>query len=368
MIRNIFAKIAMATENKISNFKFNRQVCFMLAAVITISSISIGATKLGNVSNDVLALSDTKVPATTFASQTQTQAETQTQTTTVNPLDAEVKYNGLCKVTIIKHAGNPQVVFVRQDTVRKALETAHTTVKRTDEINYKLSDKVFDGMTIVVNKVTYKNDTISKKLTYKEFTKKYPKLSTSHLSKDGKVLVNKTVEIKYINGKKAETKVKGISYEACDVVKRSSYYGVESPGRKTVNKSKKKNGASLHYSELNTYSELTPKKDFQLDKNGVPLNYSRKLTGVASAYSCGSHTATGKRVKPGYIAVNPRQIPYGTKMFIRSSDGNYIYGYASAEDTGGFVSWGNTIADLFFWSESTCRQFGRRSIEIYVLD
>lgn len=362
MIRNIIAKIAKETENKISNFKFNRRVCFILAAVITISSIGVGATKLGNVSNDVLALSDSKVPSATFASNT-----TPTQTTT-NPLDVDLNYNGLCKVTIIKHAGDPQVVFVRQDTVRKTLEAAHTTVKRTDEINYKLSDRVFNGMSIIINKVTYKNDTISKKLTLDEFKKKYPKQSTSHLSENGKVLVSKTVEIKYINGKKAETKVKGFSYESCDVVIPSSYYGVETPGRKTVNNSKNNKKTTFFYSQLSTYSELTPDKDFQLDENGIPLNYSKKITGVASAYSCGTHTATGKRVQPGYIAVNPRQIPYGTKLFIRSSDGSYVYGYASAEDTGGFVSWGNTIADLFFWSESTCRQFGRRSIEIYVLD
>ena len=117
-----------------------------------------------------------------------------------------------------------------------------------------------------------------------------------------------------------------------------------------------------------TVSELKPSKDFKLDKNGIPVKYKKKITGTASAYSCGTHTATGKRVKPGYIAVNPRQIPYGTKLFIRSSDGSYVYGYASAEDTGGFVKWGNTVADLFFWSESACNQFGRRGIEIYVLD
>ena len=36
--------------------------------------------------------------------------------------------------------------------------------------------------------------------------------------------------------------------------------------------------------------------------------------------------------------------------------------------TGGFVAWGNTVADLFFWSERDCVNFGRRSVEIYVLD
>ncbi|MBQ2419946.1 MAG: 3D domain-containing protein, partial [Clostridia bacterium] len=93
-------------------------------------------------------------------------------------------------------------------------------------------------------------------------------------------------------------------------------------------------------------------------------------TGKASAYTYGdgNKTATGKGVRPGYVAVNPKIIPYGTKLFIRTPDGKYMYGYASAEDTGGFIYWSNPrVVDLFFTSESACRTFGVRNIEIYVL-
>lgn len=117
-------------------------------------------------------------------------------------------------------------------------------------------------------------------------------------------------------------------------------------------------------------STLTPSNDFKLDKNGIPVSYKKVITGKATAYSysAGSLTATGRKVRPGYIAVNPKQIPYGTKMFIRSSDGKYIYGYASAEDTGGFVKGGKIIADLFFKTDSACYNFGVRNIEIYILN
>lgn len=115
-------------------------------------------------------------------------------------------------------------------------------------------------------------------------------------------------------------------------------------------------------------SELTPKNEILLDKNGVPLNYKKKLTGTATAYHGDSSTSTGVKPKPGYIAVNPEVIPYGTKMYIRSTDGKYIYGYAIAADTGGACRQNKIIADLYFPTVSSMNAFGRRNIEIYILE
>lgn len=360
MIRNKIAKFAKETESRISSFKINRKICVVLAAVIILGSIGVSSNKFYTTSNTVLALSESTTPNFTAV------APTTEAVTTRNILDTEYNKNSYCMVTVIKHGGQPQTTLVREATVKKALEATHTKIGSNDVINAKLSDRVYDGMKIVINEVKYKNKTVSEKITYNQFKKKYPDESVKTLDKNGKVLVNKTVKVKYVNGEKTETIVKSISYKSVDIVKpQPQYYGTESAGRDV---SAKKNKGAKKYSELNTISELTPAKDFELDKNGIPVKYKKKITGTASAYSCGTHTATGKRVKPGYIAVNPKQIPYGTKLFIRSSDGNYIYGYASAEDTGGFVSWGNTVADLYFWSNSDCVNFGRRSIEIYVLD
>ena len=43
-----------------------------------------------------------------------------------------------------------------------------------------------------------------------------------------------------------------------------------------------------------------------------------------------------------------------------------LYGFATAEDTGGNIK-GNTV-DLYYNTESLCRNFGRRSVTIYVLN
>lgn len=115
-------------------------------------------------------------------------------------------------------------------------------------------------------------------------------------------------------------------------------------------------------------STLTPEKPIELDANGRPVNYVKKLTGKATAYCQGTTCSTGVKVRPGYIAVNPKQIPYGTKMYIVSADGKYHYGYSIAADTGGFAKKGTAIADLYMYNYDDCIQFGRRYIEIYILE
>ncbi len=121
--------------------------------------------------------------------------------------------------------------------------------------------------------------------------------------------------------------------------------------------------------DSNCISTLTPKVEIELDENGVPVNYKSKMKVRATAYThTGNRCSTGVKPKPGYIAVNPKVIPYGTKMFIKTTDGKYIYGYAVAADTGGFIKKHPTGIDLFFDTESECRKFGVRTAEIYILE
>ncbi len=120
--------------------------------------------------------------------------------------------------------------------------------------------------------------------------------------------------------------------------------------------------------DVKCVSTLKPEEPIELDENGIPCNYTKVMKGKATAYSCGTHCSTGVRVQPGYIAVDPKIIPYGTKMYIVSDDGKYVYGYAIAADTGGFIKSGKILADLYFPTESQCVNFGVRGITIYFLD
>jgi len=122
-------------------------------------------------------------------------------------------------------------------------------------------------------------------------------------------------------------------------------------------------------SSVNTISTLKPASPIELDANGIPVNYKKHITVQATAYTYTGHNcSTGVAPQPGYIAVNPKYIPYGTKMYIKSSDGRFIYGYAVAADTGGFINSRPTNVDLFFGSLGECTAFGRRNVEIYILE
>lgn len=119
---------------------------------------------------------------------------------------------------------------------------------------------------------------------------------------------------------------------------------------------------------------LSPVPDsIELDEGGLPVHYSQVLTGQCTAYtsdrgSSGTRTSTGLTAAVGIVAVDPRVIPYGTKLFITSADGSYIYGYAIAGDTGSAMRSGRALCDLFMDTYEQCISFGRRTMNLYVLE
>lgn len=103
---------------------------------------------------------------------------------------------------------------------------------------------------------------------------------------------------------------------------------------------------------------------------GEILTYTHAQEFKATAYTSwiedvGNITATGTLARVGAIAVDPDLIPYGTRMFIVTNDGKYVYGIATAEDCGGGVN--GSHVDLFFDTVSECWQFGVRQCTIYFL-
>ncbi|MBQ8540080.1 MAG: DUF348 domain-containing protein [Clostridia bacterium] len=108
--------------------------------------------------------------------------------------------------------------------------------------------------------------------------------------------------------------------------------------------------------------------DFGLDLSQA----KRVITCEATAYTsaadeCGKSdgiTASGMMFRVGVVAVDRRQIPLGTKLYIESLDGKYVYGYCIAADTGGAIK-GNKV-DLAMNTKGECFQFGRRQVRVYI--
>ncbi len=105
------------------------------------------------------------------------------------------------------------------------------------------------------------------------------------------------------------------------------------------------------------------------DVSGEGISYSSLIIGTCTAYyEVDGITSTGTVPQVGTVAVNPSVIPYGTRLYICSADGSYVYGYAIAEDTGGACMAGDIVVDLYMNSEEECDAFGRQELYIYVLN
>jgi len=92
----------------------------------------------------------------------------------------------------------------------------------------------------------------------------------------------------------------------------------------------------------------------------LDIDYSNAiaLDVEATAYT-DTMTATGIKPYKGVIAVDPRIIPYYSKVYVPG------YGMTTALDTGGAIK-GNII-DLFFEDRTEALRYGRQRITIYVL-
>jgi 3D (Asp-Asp-Asp) domain-containing protein len=71
-------------------------------------------------------------------------------------------------------------------------------------------------------------------------------------------------------------------------------------------------------------------------------------------------TASGRRAGYGVVAVDPRVIPLGTRLYVPG------YGYAVAGDTGSAIK-GYRI-DLGFGSYAEAVRYGRQTVTVYLLE
>ena len=85
------------------------------------------------------------------------------------------------------------------------------------------------------------------------------------------------------------------------------------------------------------------------------------ITFEATAYTwTGNRTASGTWPAVGTVAVDPKVIPLGTKLYIEG------YGPAVALDTGGDIQ--GQIIDLYMDSYQECIEWGRRQVEVRVME
>lgn len=220
-------------------------------------------------------------------------------------------------------------------------------------VDVDLTTKTRDGMTIRVDFMETRSDSVERPLAYKTLYCEDPSMEEgqTELLFEGVNGVQETITTRtFVNGVMESMTVA----ENVEVIPATPQIVAVGTGEKV--------GQGRQFPLFGDKVIIT--------KEGKPLYYSHMDIFEATGYTAWiddvtGTTACGTPARVGAVAVDPRVIPYFTKMYIVSEDGVYDYGEASAEDCGGVIK--GKIIDLFFDTEGECWQFGRRDIKVYFL-
>lgn len=260
---------------------------------------------------------------------------------------SEIVIHSAFDITLEADGVETTVKMVR-GTVADAFKRADIKVGEYDTLNYALTDEITKDMRIILTRVDKVVTVTTGPIAYE--TKYY----VTTLLKNGQTRVERAG----VNGEKTVTVTE-----------------IYSNGVLVDSKSKEKTTLKPVTAKVIVGSKDAPPlstlafADVTLDENGIPTEYAKLVVGEATAYGAndGSKTSTGVKPGVGYIAVNPKVIPYGSRLYVRSVDGKHIYGFAVAADTGPSVLKNITVADLYLGSEVEIYHWGRRDVEIYIL-
>lgn len=241
-------------------------------------------------------------------------------------------------------------LYVLGGTVKDALAQAGVTIDSDDLINRPLAAQVKENDNIVINRVEYKVYEKTEVIEFNVIDKQSPLIRKGRsklLSSGHNGSKDLVIEEKYIDGKLKETNI------ISEVVTVEPEDQIMLRGAKVP------------------VSPMEAPEGYELDENGIPKNYKTVLTNqVATAYSCkpGMWGASGLPAVTGYVAVDPRVIPYGTRLYIATPDNSFVYGYCIAGDTGTGLVEGIIDVDLMFDSYLESALFGKRNVNIYILE
>lgn len=261
------------------------------------------------------------------------------------------------KSVTIKQGSEETTVKLAKGTVANALALAGIETDGTQLVSPTANTVISDDMLVTVKQVTYEEKTETEPIEFETIKKGTDDLDEGETEvhqkgENGEKQITK--EIKYIDGEKVSEEVieTKTTKEPVDEIVYVGTNGTNSTS----------SGASAGTASMSSGNTFT-------DHNGATVAFKQVISGSGTAYTApaGALTATGVAAYHGGVAVNPNIIPYGSKLYITSTDGSFVYGYATAVDTGGALMDGSAIVDCFYNTYDECVSFGRRNVNVYVL-
>ena len=255
------------------------------------------------------------------------------------------------KIVTLDVLGKKNDIVFYGNTVEELLAFAEVTVPEGAEMNAKLTDAVTDGMVLVIRTVEIRSE---------EFTMAIPygteSVETDYLPKGETVVLTEGRNGTYLCTGKA-TYINGILVD-----RTAESTSVQTEAINTLIAVGTGNGKAKQGTPIVGQNKL-------LTWEGEVLEFTHKDEFKATCYYRfpvdGEITAMGTPTRVGAIAVDPTVIPYWTKMYIVTQDGEYIYGVAVAEDCGTAIK--GKWVDLFLETYEEACEFGRRQVDIYFL-
>jgi len=248
----------------------------------------------------------------------------------------QIEVNTAFSVTL-SDGGKEHQVWSTSTTVADFLENQGITLNELDRIEPKAEETVKENDVVKVIRVEKVTDVVEEPIKFAVVTKK-----DSNLAKGKEKIVNQGQE--------------GLLTKEYEVVLENG----KEISRKLISEKKVKDkldkvvavGTKVEAKQVVSRGEQTG-QEFYVSSTAF----------TASCNGCSGHTATGinLRANPNIkiIAVDPRVIPLGTKVYVEG------YGYAVAADTGSSIK-GNKI-DVFFATKSEAYRWGRKNVKIKIL-
>ncbi len=167
--------------------------------------------------------------------------------------------------------------------------------------------------------------------------------------------------VKSLEGKKG----KRSSSEIKNTIRQNLRMNAEKESKISSEKAKKDSQKSQNISDSKENKQKKQSKD-------APRKYEKVLDIKATAYSpgpldndqWGDKTYLGTTIRPGVVAVDPKVIPLGSRLYVEYPDGRGEY--AVAEDTGGAIK-GNRI-DIAIMNRDKATEFGIKPVKVYVVN
>jgi len=253
-----------------------------------------------------------------------------------------------CQTVYLSHYGQEMTVTSHGESVGELLARLNITPEEGDTLSHSLDAPTYEGMRLRIDRVVTLQQTYTATLSH-DISYGYD----ATLPEGTEVVITEGIDgemryvadVTYVNGQETEREI-------------MSRYMTIQPVEEVI--------------AVGTGMATGSAQDLIIEDGritlptGEVLTYTDALFAGATAYYNRGTTATGTQAREGVVAVDPRWVPFGTRMFIVTNDGEYIYGIGTAEDAGDQNIKYNRI-DLWYPTKEECIQFGYRECTVYIL-